>query len=281
MMMAQSTERLPSPSPRANKLEFEVASIRPQKEGNETWIGVGGCLTPEPSAGPCHGRFDARAANVRMLVEYAYQVRKIRILGGPSWIGSYPDVETTEGYYLKPPAPFRWGVEDGRYDIEAKCDSNTSPEDIRSMLQNLLMDRFQLKIHTEMRDLPVFELVAAKNGAKLKEAADCGPSEDRCGVMTTAVSGGGMLKTARRVSMAKFAEYLAALPDWAGIGRPVLDNTGLTGFYDFSFEFATGPSSTAPSIFTALEQELGLKLESKREPVEMLVIDHVERPSEN
>jgi uncharacterized protein (TIGR03435 family) len=196
-------------------------------------------------------------------------------------LAATPDLETVEGYYLKVPGPSKWDVEDGRYDIQAKADAGASPEDIRLMLQNLLTDRFQLKIHREMRDLPVFELAAAKNGAKLEEAADCGPSELKCGLMTTALTGGGMVKTARRVSMARFAEYLAALPDWAGIGRPVLDRTGLTGLYDFSFEFATGPNSTAPSIFTALEQELGLKLESRREPVEMLVVDHVERPSEN
>jgi uncharacterized protein (TIGR03435 family) len=81
--------------------------------------------------------------------------------------------------------------------------------------------------------------------------------------------------------MTRYAEYLAALPEYLGIARPVLDKTGLTGFYDFTIEFSPGIPYTGPSLFTALQEQLGLRLEPKRGPAEVFVIDHVERPSEN
>jgi uncharacterized protein (TIGR03435 family) len=123
--------------------------------------------------------------------------------------------------------------------------------------------------------------VAAKNGPKLKPAADCGQSEVNCGATTTHLGSFGLVKTARRVSMSSWAETLAALPDYVGISRPVLDRTGLTGFYDFTLEYAAGPNSDGPSIFTVLQEQLGLRLVQQRGRVEILVIDSVERPSEN
>jgi hypothetical protein len=77
---------------------FDVASVKPTK--SSTWVGVGGCMTPALSRGPCPGRFCARAASVKMLIEYAYHVRKINISGGPAWISTDPDFETTDAYYL-------------------------------------------------------------------------------------------------------------------------------------------------------------------------------------
>jgi uncharacterized protein (TIGR03435 family) len=258
---------------------FEVASIRPTHTSE--WAGLGACLTPEPTSGPCPGRFYARAANVRMLIEYAYHVRKIYMSGGPSWISSYPDVEALGALFIKAPTPFHWNLADGRFDVDAKGDSTASPEQIRLMVQSLLEDRFHLRVHREMKELPLFELVVARNGPKLQEAADCGPSEVNCGVTTTHPVSFGLAKTARRVSMSSWAEYLAALPDYVGISRPVLNKTGLTRFYDFTLEYAVGPNSDGPSIFTALQDQLGLRLEQKRGQVEVFVIDSVERPSEN
>jgi uncharacterized protein (TIGR03435 family) len=250
---------------------FEAASIKPAITSE--WTGV--------RAGADHGEFHARGANVRMLIEYAYHVRQIYLTGGPSWIGSYPDMETLEAQFLKPPASFHWSLADGRFDVDAKGDSTASPEQVRWMLQSLLEDRFHLKAHREMRELSLFELVVAKNGPKLKEAADCVQSEVNCGVTTTQLGSFGLVKTARRVSMSSWAEYLAALPAYVGISRPVLDRTGLKGFYDFSIEYAAGPNSDGPSIFTALQEQLGLRLEQRRGQVEILVIDSVGKPSVN
>jgi uncharacterized protein (TIGR03435 family) len=261
---------------------FEVASIKPTK--SSAWIGVGGCMTPEPSRGPCPGRFYARGANVKMLIEYAYHVRRIAIAGGPGWIGSSPDLETTDAQYLgHPPAQPRWDFDfaDARFDIEAKAEIGATEDRFRMMLQGLLEDRFQLKVHREMRDLPHFELVVANGRPKLKEAAECGPAEINCGVVRRRLQDVGFVETARRISMSGYAEYLAGLPEYLGIARPVLNKTDLAGLYDFTIEFSPGPPYTGPSLFTALEEQLGLKLESKRGLVEVFVIDHVERPSEN
>jgi uncharacterized protein (TIGR03435 family) len=248
-----------------------VASIKPAILSG--WTGI--------EAASDHGEFHARGASVRMLIEYAYHVREIYLTGGPSWIGGYPDVETLEAQFLKPPASFHWSLADGRFDVDAKGDNKATPEQVRFMLRSLLEDRFHLKAHREMRELSLFELVVAKNGPKLKEAAECGQSEVNCGVTTTHLGSIGLVKTARRVSMSNWVESLAALPGYVGISRPVLDRTGLTGSYDFTLEYAAGLNSDGPSIFTALQEQLGLRLEQRRGRVEMLVIDSVERPSEN
>jgi uncharacterized protein (TIGR03435 family) len=181
-----------------------------------------------------------------MLIEYAYHVRANRISGGPTWLGSHPDIETADAIYLGRPAgdssPWEWSLGDARYDVDAKGDRNATQDQLRSMLQSLLEDRFHLKVHREMRDLPLFELVVAKGGPKLNEAADCGPTpaETGCGAIRRTLGDGGFLETARAVSMSRYAEYLAALPEYLGIARPVLDKTGLTGKYDFNIEFAPG-----------------------------------------
>jgi len=216
-----------------------------------------------------------------MLIEYAYHIRQIYLTGGPGWSASYPDVETLEAQFFEPRAAFRWSLADGRFDIDAKGDETASAEQVRWMLRSLLEDRFHLKVHRETRELPLFELVVAKNGPKLREARDCGPSEVNCGVTTTQLGSFGLVKTARRVSMSGWAEALAALPAYVGISRPVLDRTGLKGFYDFTLAYAAGPNADGPSIFTALQEQLGLRLEQRRGQVEILVIDSVERPSEN
>lgn len=115
-----------------------------------------------------------------------------------SWIGSYPDVETLEAQFIKPPASFHWSLSDGRFDIDAKGDNAASSEQVRLMVRSLLEDRLHLKVHREMKELPLFELVVARNGSKLKEAADCERSEVNCGVMTTHLVSFGLAKTAPR-----------------------------------------------------------------------------------
>jgi uncharacterized protein (TIGR03435 family) len=153
-----------------------------------------------------------------------------------------------------------------------------------------LAERFKLEVHRETRELPEYVLEVGKNGPKLTRRDDASnlPNNARTGIQRSC---GQMIGT--NTTMANLSLYLARQLD-----RPVLDRTGLTGKYDFKFEWTpdTGPcatssdgttptvlvsSSNAPSLFTALQEELGLKLESIKGPVDSLVIDRAERPSEN
>lgn len=220
---------------------FEVASIRPSN----------------PSPGPndrsafgLHGRFTATGVSLTVLAEIAYGVKDYQISAGPRWIQS------------------------DRYDIAAKAGEDTSDDQFKLMLQTLLEDRFKLQFHREMKDLSVYALVAAKNGPKLKKSADGTPYSRRVNASGWTVSNLDMAGLAARLSRE--------------LGRPVVDMTGLTGGYDFTLEWtrerataASAAESDAPSLFTAVQEQLGLKLEPRKQPVETLVIDRVEKPSEN
>jgi uncharacterized protein (TIGR03435 family) len=239
--------------------EFEVASIKLNKSGS----------------GSSHtdfdrGRFTVTNEGIKGLIQYdAYGVAGPQIEGGPAWLASE------------------------RFDIEAKVDDATAvqmeklgPEERRQvkqqLIEQLLSDRFKLAIHWETRELPVYALVRAKGGAKLT------PSTDTSGSSGTS-SNRGRLK-ASGVTMARLAETLTGILN-PEVGRVVVDRTGLEGRYNLTLEWSpedgssSGASSdsqgSGPSIFTALEEQLGLKLESSKGPVKMLVIDRVEQPSEN
>jgi uncharacterized protein (TIGR03435 family) len=137
------------------------------------------------------------------------------------------------------------------------------------MLQNLLADRFQLKLHRESKDAPIYALVVAKNGPKLKESAPGAQG-------SIGMSQGNL--SARGVPVAALADQLSG-PVFQ-LGRPVIDRTGISGIYDFTLDWASDDS--APSVFTALQEQLGLKLEAQKGSVEVLVVDSMERkPSAN
>jgi uncharacterized protein (TIGR03435 family) len=230
------------------------------------------------------GRFVAGNAPVTFLIQRAYDVQGFQVVGGPSWISA-----------------------DG-YDIEAKPEGNTDQKQMWLMVQTLLADRFKLSMHQETRDLPVYDLQTAKGGPRLpapegracsevlttlpqpgqpRPAPPCGP-----GVVK---SGTGRAMVGISVSMTAFAKMLSAI-----LGREVIDKTGFTGRFGLHLEFAmddalagppnpTGPEASAPStdagsrpsIFAAIQEQLGLKLESSKGPVDVFVIDHAERPTEN
>lgn len=186
-----------------------------------------------------------------------------------------------------------------RYDITAKAegDGSPSPEQLRPMVQALLADRFKLAVHRGTKELSMYALVVGKNGPKLKENHDVEPD-------APSPTGGRRLRGAQfrmgrglisgqRVPMTMLASQLAQQ-----LGRAVVDKTGLKGNYDFSLEWtpeeglplgpkeggsdAPPPSdASGPSIYTALQEQLGLKLEATKGPVEILVIDHIEKASEN
>jgi bla regulator protein blaR1 len=251
----------------ATTQKFEVASIKP------TGSGEGGRMRLMP------GRLTA-SAPLRVLMEAAYHVQPFQIVGGPEWTGSE------------------------QYEIDARATGNSEYAQMMLMLQSLLADRFQLRFHREPREMPVYALVPARGGLKLPPPRDgsCVETEvqppgqgepappPRCGGLDVPLEAGGFHMRGGKVSMAEFVRKLAEM-----LGRTVTDQTGFSGVFDIDLVFrADGsiagfpplppgaiPTETAsPSIFSAVQQ-LGLRLESTKGPVEVLVIDNVEKPSGN
>lgn len=240
---------------------FEVAAIKPNNSGN----GNSGSDTR-------NGVFTATNVSLKNLIQYeAYDIPASRILGGPKWLDST------------------------RFDIQAKTDETVNDRldkldkeqsriQTRAMFQQLLADRFQLKVHWETRELPVYALVATKSGAKLQ------PTKDTSGNTGTSVSGSrtSVKFTATGVTLEQLAQSLTSVTSQE-LGRDVIDKTGIPGRYDISLNWAKDTATTpdngtqgpSVSIFTAIQEQLGLKLESSKGPVQVLVIDKAEMPSDN
>jgi uncharacterized protein (TIGR03435 family) len=247
---------------------FEVASIKPNVSGGERAL---------VQAVP--GRLLMQNFAVQALILLAYGVPAYRVTGEPSWAGSE------------------------HYDIQAKADGNVPVREMEGpMLQALLADRFQLAVHRETRQLAVYELRVAKSGAKLQrsEPGHCVPySVDSpppppapgasammfCGYTRGRRDGLKRITDGVEVSM----KTLAANLSQSELQRTVIDKTSLDRKYDVHLEWtpegltgdAVSADAAAPSIFTALKEQLGLQLDAAKRPVEVLVIDHVERPSGN
>lgn len=192
------------------------------------------------------------------MVRTAYNVQEFQISGQPGWFG-------TE-----------------RYDIEAKMPPNTKPEDAMRMFQSLLADRFQLALHKETRNVSALALVVARNGHKLTAAdrSKCDPTNPNggCGFRASPTEIIGAA-----VSMQQLATRLSR-----SLGLMVVDKTELRGAFDLALRWTNddatplGPGASAgPALYVALQEQLGLRLESTKTPVETLIIDRVERPSEN
>ncbi len=158
-----------------------------------------------------------------------------------------------------------------RYDVIAKTPPDTSKQQTMLMLQALLEERFKLAVHRETKELPIYALVLGKNGPKFREVQDDG-SVPEIG------SGGGYQIRAHHISMKLLASALQGY-----IGDSVVDSTGLAGLYDLDLDFTLDESMSAEGekLFEAVQRQLGLKLEARKGPVEVVVIDHVEKPSEN
>jgi uncharacterized protein (TIGR03435 family) len=221
----------------AAPLEFEVASIKLNKSVRN---GIGNRYEPQ--------RMTWTNAPLSVLIQSAFHVEPYALMGAPSW------------------------TDEEKWDIAATTSAPASNNQKRDMLQTLLIRRFHLQFHREMRTLPILELVAEKNVSKLTEHHV--PSE-RAGI----TPGPGKL-IGRRIPMSTMAEFLSLT-----LGKPVNDKTGLTGEYDFDLIWSAddlnqnGAGQDA-SIFTAV-QEIGLRLKASKGPVEVFVVDNVERPSEN
>lgn len=229
--------------------------------------------------------YSATNISLKMLIASTYGIREDLISGVPNWADST------------------------RYDIDAKVAGSDvddlkklTNEQRRSMLQPVLADRFKLKVHTETKQLPVYELVVAKGGSKLKEAKS-GDTYANGIKGPDGVGRGGMMRmgrgqvTGQAIPIASLADILSRQ-----LQKTVIDKTGLGGKYDFELNWTPeegeggggppppggspqktepAPDSSGPSIFTALQEQLGLRLQSTKGPVETLVVDHVEMPTEN
>ena len=171
--------------------------------------------------------------------------------------------------------------EDIYYDIVAVAEGDAAPtkDEFRRMLQTLLAQRFNLKFHFETKETPVYALVAGKNGTKFKKSA---PDASDAGLI--GVHGRNQTITMPRESMESFAEHI---PTAFFVDRPVVDRTGLTGTYDINleatpeFKIKRDPQPDDLSVFTAVQEQLGLKLEPTNASVPVMVIDHIEKPSDN
>jgi uncharacterized protein (TIGR03435 family) len=246
-----------SPAAAASVFEFSVASIKPGKSWEEGW-----------RLSNTYDGLTGKNVPLLYLIQAAYGIyEKDRTVGAPAWASSE------------------------FYNIEAKMDTSTTDafhkltKEQRSlafqqMLQSLMADRFKLVVHHETRDLPVYLLVVAKGRPKLQDAKPDSNGENGPHLGSGTVEGGEKTTlVAQQMTMDVFARILTR-PS----GRTVLDKTGLTGKYEFTLQFApdlTATDSNIPSLFAALQEQLGLKLMSGKGPVEIVVIDHVERPSGN
>jgi uncharacterized protein (TIGR03435 family) len=241
-------------APAANTLAFDVASIKPASPNESAWH-----LLPTPDG------YTGMNVSLRKLIELAYGVLDGKlIIGGPPWIDSV------------------------KFDLEAKFDPALVPnlKDLTyrqraDMLQPLLADRLKLKIHHEPRDFAVFLLVVDKHGPKLHESTPPDTGNPGFGIDCTFRNKSGSL-TAQGCQASSLTGLLQS-----AAGRIILDRTGLTGHYNMELHWTPdnatvdASSESGPSIFTALQEQLGLKLEPSTAPLDVLVIDSAEKPSEN
>ena len=240
-----------TPTPDQPRLEFDVASIRLSSPTQHGFQDI-------------KARADGYTASylpVKMMIALMYRIPARQILGGPSWL------------------------RDDRYDVEAKTDKTYSVDDLNTMYQNMLVDRFHLKFHIETKEANAYVLTLDKKGSKMK-VSDKPPSYD----FPITFSGIGLMH-GTHVAMPFFCWMLDQMLQQDE--RPVVDMTGLSGFYDFNLSYLprdlpqevhnnlSQEALDRPSLFEALKEQLGLKLTPQKGPVQYLVIDHIDRPTEN
>jgi uncharacterized protein (TIGR03435 family) len=266
---------VPAPDPNV-PLYFEAASVKPSNPDNPPGQGI----RRQPG-----GRFNTVNSPVRMLITFAYQIQGYQLVGGPDWINGE------------------------RYDIIAKMEGDPPPvvpgtgaDHMMLATRTLLADRFKLKIHKETRELDIYALTMARPGGKpgpklIPARGGCSPEE--LAARRGAGPGGpppvvcGIQQGPGRIRFGNYPLSLFASGISARVGRAVVDRTGLPGNWEFEIEFAAEippgqlpPGAApppvdpdAPNLFTAIQEQLGLKLEATKGPVEVWVIDSVDRPT--
>ncbi|HUB52346.1 MAG TPA: TIGR03435 family protein [Terracidiphilus sp.] len=237
---------------------FDVVSIKPHPPSPGPSEGYGWGTAPKG--------FSATGIKTSMLIVFAYDLHTPdEILNSPAWA-------RTDGFDVKAKS------DEPTAAVLQKMSDAEADRMLKQMLRPVLADRFQLRIHHETRQLPVYNLVVAKSGPKMKASAATDGSTGSS-MSNGYISGQG-------VPVAALAFNLSN-----EVGRQVIDKTGLTGNYDFELKWTPDEMQAAPessddddsgaSVFAAIQEQLGLKLESAKGPVDVLVIDHIERPSEN
>jgi len=254
---------------------FEVATIKPWHRAPSPLVGAGvGTVQLPAKVDPGSGGVrEVSSDRVHMIIPVLELIGSAyglppdsgrRIVGGPEWLRQ--DID--------------------QYEIAAKIDAaefaamkTMTPaqqrERVKLMEQSLLAERFKLKVHFETRDLPAYALVVAKSGQKLSLA-----KEGEANKLTSGVSEHGQVLTATAVTMSQLAK--SPLMHGGTAGRPVVDQTGLAGAYDFTMLYAPeGVEGDSPSFFTALREQLGLRLVPLKTQVEVIVVEGIEKPTEN
>jgi bla regulator protein BlaR1 len=242
-------------------LTFEVASIKPSNPDTP-----GGMIRLMPGGG-----LNLTNIPLRNMITMAYDVRDFQVSGGPGWMG-------TERFDLTATADRVAAAGPDDFAKMTDAQRKTVREQTNERLRALLADRFKLIVHKEIKEQPIYVLVVSKSGAKLQEIKE---AQAKMGMTTNR----GRMQ-AYGVPLEMLAQSLSGT-----LGRPIMDKTALTGKYDFVLEWtpdlgtgsdaANAPAPSGPTIFTALQEQLGLRLEAQKGPVENIVIDRAEKPSEN
>jgi uncharacterized protein (TIGR03435 family) len=202
------------------------------------------------------GHIRLTGVSLKLLMSAAWEVEEYAILRGPAWLDS------------------------DLFDVAANAPPKTPPKDLRAMLKALLIERFQIAVHAEEKPMRVYALMADKGGPRLKETSASPAEPSGC---TGQREQGLAYRTCRNTSMTLLAETLPRMsPNY--VDAPVIDLTGLTGRYDFKIFWQPqqlrqkeGDAPTGPTIFDALRSQLGFRLESRKMPIPVVVIDKVER----
>jgi uncharacterized protein (TIGR03435 family) len=267
-----------SQAPAEKRPSFEVATIKPSDPGQR-----GQQIMNQPG-----GRLVIRGMPVLGMVTFAYNVRSFQVIGGPGWTSN------------------------DRWDIEARAEEGSipppvfppdpsKPNPMALRLQSLLEDRFQLKLHRETKEQPIYELSIAKSGPKIKLNDDQTPFQppERGAPPPPSLQPGTLPRFSMRVGRGNLEAVSMDINSVVQtlsnlLGRTVVDKTGLKGFYDVKMTWTPDPAlqgppggdappvdPSGPSIFTAIQEQLGLKLDSTKGPVDVIVIDTVQKPSEN
>ncbi len=248
----------------AHAQKFEVASIKPNAANDNRVM-----IRMAPG-----GRFTATGVPLKMLIAQAYGVRPFQISGGPGWI-------ETDGWDVNAK------MEDGAPD-------RVPPEQVQALLRNLLEERFGLKVRRESKESSGYALVQGKNGPKLKQVEATARAGAAGPPGAARIRMGRGLIQAEGMSMQLLAQQLSNQ-----LGRPVVDKTGLAGAYEVELKFAPEPGAMAgfgpppppeamqqadsggPTLFAAIQEQLGLKLESTKAELPMIVIEAASKPTEN
>jgi uncharacterized protein (TIGR03435 family) len=281
------------------KMEFDVVSVKPDTaEPSRTTVNTNIPLGPMDAFSPTGGLLSSTNFPLLQYILFAYKLDSTQVQSVQSQLPKWANTN--------------------RYDIQGKVAGNPTKDQFRLMMQALLADRFKLAIHYETKQLPVYALVLDKPGklgpqlqkhpddqpcstaipasgdANAPAATAAGGFPANCGALAVLPSKtpGRVRAGARNLSLSVFAGLMNT-PQLTGVDRPVLDRTGLTGKYDFFIEFTPmingplppganfTPDPNGPTFLEALKEQLGIKLESQTGPVDSIVVDHVEQPSEN